>query len=220
MTGALVAGLLAGYAIAIPVGAVAAYLVSLSARTSLRVGSAAALGVASADGVYAAIAVSAGATIGPLVTPAADVLRWVAASVLLVIAAYTVITTWRRHTRPPMSLAPCDTTAPTGTRSDRWQMDRAGWAYLGSLGLTLLNPMTIVYFAALVVGGRSAVTVSPAGQVLFVVAAFAASASWQLMLAIVGSLLGRLLTGPGQLLTAAVSSLVITALALRMVMPI
>ncbi|MGV9573326.1 hypothetical protein ACWDRX_29400, partial [Streptomyces nigra] len=36
VTAALVAGLLAGYGIAVPVGAVATYLVSLTARTSLR----------------------------------------------------------------------------------------------------------------------------------------------------------------------------------------
>ena len=35
---ALLAGLLAGYGIAMPVGAVAAFLVALTARTSLRIG--------------------------------------------------------------------------------------------------------------------------------------------------------------------------------------
>jgi hypothetical protein len=40
---ALVAGLLAGYGIAIPVGAVATYLVALTARTSLKIGACAAL---------------------------------------------------------------------------------------------------------------------------------------------------------------------------------
>lgn len=64
MTGALVAGLIAGYGIAVPVGAVGAYLVSLSARTSLRIGSSAALGVATADGIYA-LAAMAGAPRSP-----------------------------------------------------------------------------------------------------------------------------------------------------------
>jgi threonine/homoserine/homoserine lactone efflux protein len=56
VTGALLAGLLAGYGIAMPVGAVATYLVTLTARTSARVGAAGALGVASADGLYAVVA--------------------------------------------------------------------------------------------------------------------------------------------------------------------
>ncbi len=53
MIAALVAGLLARYGIAMPVGTVAAYLMALTARTSLRTGVFAALGVATADGVYA-----------------------------------------------------------------------------------------------------------------------------------------------------------------------
>jgi hypothetical protein len=50
---ALIAGLVAGYGIAMPVGAVATYLVALTARSSLKVGVFAALGVASADSLYA-----------------------------------------------------------------------------------------------------------------------------------------------------------------------
>jgi arginine exporter protein ArgO len=57
VSAALAAGLLAGYGVALPVGAVGAYLVALTARTSLRTGAFAALGVATADGVYAVIAV-------------------------------------------------------------------------------------------------------------------------------------------------------------------
>ena len=63
MAADLVAGLLAGYRIAMPVGAVAAYLVALTARTSLRTGVLAALGVATADGVDALIAVWGGAAL-------------------------------------------------------------------------------------------------------------------------------------------------------------
>jgi arginine exporter protein ArgO len=53
--------------------------------------------------------------------------------------------------------------------------------------------------------------------VWFVVGAFLASASWQLLLAGGGSLVGRLLTGErGRLITALVSSAVIAALALTL----
>ena len=51
MTGAFLAGLLAGLGVAVPVGAIAVLVMSLAARTSFRVGAAAALGVATADGV-------------------------------------------------------------------------------------------------------------------------------------------------------------------------
>ncbi|MEV5905966.1 hypothetical protein AB0L81_39770, partial [Streptomyces sp. NPDC052127] len=71
MTAALVAGLVAGYGIAVPVGAVATYLVSLTARTSLRTGVCAALGVALADGLYALVATAGGATVAAVLRPKA-----------------------------------------------------------------------------------------------------------------------------------------------------
>ena len=46
----VLAGLVTGWAIAIPIGAVGALLVALTARTSVRTGSAAAMGVATVDG--------------------------------------------------------------------------------------------------------------------------------------------------------------------------
>jgi hypothetical protein len=51
VTDVVIQGLLAGYGVAVPVGAIAALIVSLTARTGLAVGSAAALGVATAHGV-------------------------------------------------------------------------------------------------------------------------------------------------------------------------
>src|SRR3954451_22370857 len=69
VTGALVVGLLAGYGVAIPVGAIGALIVGLTARTSGRVGAAAALGVATADGVFAVAAVLGGAALGRLIEP-------------------------------------------------------------------------------------------------------------------------------------------------------
>jgi arginine exporter protein ArgO len=138
VTGALVAGLLAGYGVAVPVGAIGALIVGLTARTSLRVGAAAALGVATADGVFAVVAVLGGAAIGRLIEPVATPLRWAAA----------------------------------------------------------------------------------AAQIVFVAAAFAASASWQLLLAGGGSLVGRTLTGTrGRLATAMVSSAFIVVLAVALVLP-
>src|SRR3954465_15383203 len=87
MTAALVAGLLAGYGIAVPVGAVATYLVSLTARTSLRTGVCAALGVATADGLYALLAGVGGAALAAVLRPFLGPLRWVSAAVLLALAA-------------------------------------------------------------------------------------------------------------------------------------
>lgn len=208
MTAALVAGLLAGYGIAVPVGAVATYLVSLTARTSLRTGVCAALGVATADGLYALVATVGGSAVAALLRPVLDPLRWAAALVLLVLAARGALTAVREYRA--RHLATRTTAPPPGP----------GRAYLGLLGITLLNPTTVIYFAALVLGTRAEEAVRPLEQGVFVLAAFVASASWQLLLAGGGALLGRTLTGHrGRLVTALVSSAVITALAVRMVLP-
>ncbi|MET7666034.1 lysine transporter LysE, partial [Streptomyces sp. NPDC005463] len=79
------------------------------------------------------------------------------------------------------------------------------------------HPSTNFRGAALVLGGQAASAPSRLEQAAFVLAAFAASASWQLLLAGGGALLGRALTGArGQLVTALASSLLITVLAFRL----
>jgi arginine exporter protein ArgO len=81
----------------------------------------------------------------------------------------------------------------------------------------MMNPTTVIYFTALVIGGRAAADPDHLEQAVFALAAFAASASWQLVLAGGGALLGRALTGDrGRLLTAMASSTLITALALHL----
>ncbi|MGW2937064.1 LysE/ArgO family amino acid transporter [Streptomyces sp. NPDC055722] len=205
MTGALVAGLVAGYGIAVPVGAVAAYLVSLTARTSLRTGACAALGVATADGLYALVAAVGGTALAALLQPVMAPLRWASALVLAALAVRGAVAALDQY-RSAGTATAGRAVPPTPRR-----------AYLGLLGITLLNPTTVVYFAALVLGSRAEGPVRPLEQGLFVLAAFAASASWQLTLAGGGALLGRTLTGRrGRLVTAFVSSAVMATLAVRM----
>ncbi|MGC9539487.1 LysE family transporter [Streptomyces sp. UG1] len=206
MTAALVAGLLAGYGIAVPVGAVATYLVSLTARTSLRTGVCAALGVATADGLYALVATVGGSALAGALRPVLVPLRWASALVLAVLAVQGAITAVRHYRGHRLATRRSTPPPPSPAR-----------AYLALLGITLLNPITVIYFAALVLGTRATDAVSLLEQGVFVLAAFAASASWQLLLAGGGALLGRVLTGHrGRLVTALVSSGVILALAVRM----
>jgi arginine exporter protein ArgO len=208
VTAALVAGLLAGYGIAVPVGAVAALLVSLTARTSLRTGVCAALGVATADGLYAMLAALGGSALAGALRPVLGPLRWASALVLVALAVRGAAVAVRQY-RGHRLATRFDPPPPSPAR-----------AYLGLLGITLLNPATVIYFAALVLGTRAQDTVSALEQGVFVLAAFAASASWQLLLAGGGAVLGRVLTGHrGRLVTALVSSGVITALAVRIVTP-
>jgi arginine exporter protein ArgO len=197
--------MLAGYGVAVPVGAIAALIVSLTARTSLRIGACAALGVASADGIYAVAAVLGGAALARLVEPIGTPLRWAAAVILTGLAVRTAVVAVRHHREPARA-------------RDGTGLSTPGRAYLGLLGLTLLNPATIVYFGALVLGRQADAAVGGAGQAAWVVGAFVASASWQLVIAGGGSLVGRILTGPrGRLGTALVSSAVIAVLAVALV---
>ncbi len=194
----VVSGLVTGWAIAVPIGAVGAFLVALTARTSFRVGAAGALGIATVDGAYAALAVAAGAALSALLAPVAGPLRIASGVVLLGIAGLTAAHALARR---------------AGARGPA--VVRPGPAYALFVGLTAVNPTTVVYFAAIVLGNRHLVT-GPAEAVVFVLAAFLASASWQLALAGGGVALGRIATGHrGHLATGLVSAAVIAALAIR-----
>ncbi|CCH20060.1 LysE family transporter [Micromonospora lupini] len=209
MSGAFLAGLVAGYGVAIPVGAIAILILGLSARTSFRVGAAAALAVATADGLYAAVAALGGAGLAGIIAPAAGPLRVVAAVVLLGLAAHGLWRTWAAHRsrRPPAARAGQGLSTP-------------GRAYAALLGLTLLNPTTVLYFAALVLGRRATVDADGLTAAFFVAGVFLASASWQLLIAGGGTIVGRALTGPrGRLVTGLVSSALIAALAVAALLP-
>lgn len=212
MTAALLAGLAAGYGIAVPVGAVGTYVVTVSARSGWRRGAFAALGVASADAVYAVLAAVGGAVLASAVRPLATPLRVASVVVLLAIAGVIAIGAVReRRNAAGPAQANADAARRMGVRSDLG-------AYLAFLGITLLNPLTIVYFAALIVGGQGQLFTSTADRAVFVAAATVASASWQLLLAGGGALLGQAITRPrGRLLTALISSVVIAALAIRLI---
>lgn len=205
MTGPLVAGLLAGYGIAVPVGAVASYLVVLTARTSWRVGAAAGLGVATADGVYALVAAVGGASLTVALQAIAAPLRLACAAVLLILAVQVARAGLR------------DTT--TGHGGAQPTPVAAAQAYRRLVAITVVNPTTAVYFVALVVGEAGGGLTSPASRLVFVGAAAGASASWQLLLVSGGTLLGRTITSSrGQLGTALGSSAIIAFLAVRTVL--
>ncbi|MEV7128510.1 LysE family transporter [Streptomyces sp. NPDC093260] len=129
-------GLLAGYGVAVPVGAVGAHPVSLTARTSLRTGVFAAPGVVAADGPYALPAVLGGPALAGALRPVLGPLRWVSVLVLAAPAVQGAGCALRRHRahRPAVRAGP---PAPG-----------AGRACLGLLGITLLDPATVPWFSA------------------------------------------------------------------------
>ena len=204
LTAVLVAGLVAGFGVAIPVGPVAVYLMTLTARTSVRVGAAAALGIATVDAGYALVATVAGSAVVRMLQPVLPVLIWTAAAMLLALGVWIVLGTLTDRA-----------SSASGIVAQRMTASRA---YLQLTALTSFNPSTVVYFAALVVGLRPLSGDAPGFVTcaVFVGAVFVASAGWQLVLAGGGALLGRrLVSTAGQRYTSLVSGLVILAFAAR-----
>ena len=202
--GALLQGLVTGWAIAVPVGAVGALLVAVTARTSWRTGAAGALGVATVDGGYAAAAVVGGAAVAAALEPVAGTLRVVAGAVLLAVAGLLA--------RSALAGPAAATARPAEEVRPGWR-PRPATAYAAFVALTAVNPTTVVYFAAVVLGDRDLVA-GPGQAVVFVLAAFAASASWQLCLAAAGAALGAAAASPAaRRRTGLASALVVAGLA-------
>lgn len=210
MLSAFGAGALAGLGIAVPVGAIAVLLIDLGARRGFLPAFAAGSGAASADLLYASLAAFAGAPVAALLAPVGPALRTASGLVLVVIALLGL----RRAGSQP----PADTPGSTpAAEPDAPSSASAPRTYLAFLGLTLLNPMTVTYFAALVLGGGAggADLSEPATRAAFVSGAALASWSWQTLLAATGSLLHARVTPRQQRLTGIVGNLVILGLAAR-----
>ena len=217
MLDALLAGAIAGYAIAIPVGAIAALLITLGAQHGGRVAAGGAVGAATVDGLYATIAVTAGAVIAPLIAQVEEPLRWISVAVLLVLGVVLALPGLRPRSNPVAAASIDDEARGADARPGprvRTMTFRRLFVTVGAL--TLVNPVTVVYFAALVGSSTLAVDAGAAERTVFVLAAFAASLSWQLLLTTAGSLVGRVLTGPtGARVTALVGGALVIALAVR-----
>lgn len=197
---ALLEGLAAGYGIAIPVGPITILIFEAAVRRGFRSALPAAAGAASADFAYATIAAVVGLALTPVLKGHARLFGWIGAAVLLAIAA---VRTWRLLRRPVSERA------DVASRS-------TGRTYLAFLGLTLSNPVTITYFAALIVGLQGRGLGSGSAKLAFVLGAAGASFSWQCVLAATGAVLHHRLPERATLVTGLVGNLVIALLALRL----
>ena len=197
---ALAEGVLAGLGIAVPVGAIAVLIVDLAMRRGFASAVPAALGTATADLTYAAVAAVAGIAVAASLAPWQRRIELVSATVLAGIVAYRVGRLVHAP-RPPRR-------DPTGDGPLR--------TYAGFLALTLVNPLTLTYFAALILGLGDDTLGWAGDKGLFVVGAFVASAAWQLMLAGVGAVLHHRLSERALLATALVGNGLIAALAIRL----
>jgi len=194
MFDALLIGLAAGYAIAIPVGPIALLIIRTAMHGGLRPGLAAGAGTATVDFLYAAVAMLAGPV---LVTAIAPILFPARVGAALVLMFFALAATRRAGARAVA-------TEPASTLR----------TYLVFVGLTIVNPATVIYFAALAVG-LPAVSADPLARAAFVVAAATASLSWQWLLAGTASLFHGQIPARAERWAARVSAVIILALALR-----
>jgi threonine/homoserine/homoserine lactone efflux protein len=199
LASAFVAGVVAGYGVAIPVGAIAVLNVDTALRRGLLPGLAAGAGAATADGLYALVAALAGAAVAALVAPLALELRALSALVLALIAIRGLLSL-----RAVASAGPAATSTPRTLRR----------TYLTILGLTIVNPMTVIYFTALILG-LPAIGSGPDAKAAFVLGAFLASLSWQSVLAALGSLAHRRLPERARVAAALVGDLIVLGFALN-----
>ncbi len=86
--------------------------------------------------------------------------------------------------------------------------------YARFVGLTIINPTTVVYFAAVVIGLGVAEDMTPGDGALFVVGAFLASLSWQTLIASVGAFAGHRLSARARRGVTILGNLVILAFAI------
>jgi threonine/homoserine/homoserine lactone efflux protein len=172
-TAALLAGLVAGLAIAMQVGAVSLLLIEASVVAGPRVGVAAGMGVATADLGYAAVAAAAGGAAGAALSTHESQIKVFAAVVLAAIAVHGLL---RLRSEPPEPAV---------------QDGAAGAHYLRFLAITGANPLTIASFAAV----AAALSLDgPGAAVAFALGVGAASAAWHVVLTLAAGHAGRWVT--------------------------
>ena len=203
MPSAFFEGALAGYGIAVPVGAIGVLLVDLAMRRGFVPAAAAATGVATADLVYALVAMVLGAAVADAVDSFQDTLTIVSGVVLLGVAAFLLRSALRSRVPAPAARE----IPPAGVVA----------TYARFVGLTILNPATITYFVALIVGLDRGDAAS-SDKALFVAGAFLASLSWQLWLAALGALLHKRIPESARWALGAAGSLVVAGFGVRLLL--
>lgn len=190
-----IAGLVAGFAIAMPPGAVTGLIVRTGLQRGFRAALAAGWGGATVDGLYCSVAVLAGSALIPLLGGIQGPLRAGTGVLLIGLGVYGIAT----------ARADVTSDAPVGAR------DLLA-TYARFIGITMVNPATLAYFAAIAFGFSGSVL---ADARAFVAGVFTASLTWHALLALMsGSLHGRL--GPrARAILSVVANGVVVALGLR-----
>lgn len=206
VAGALLTGTAAGLGVAVPLGPVGVLLVREAMTRGRGVAVAASAGVATVDLTYAVLAVTAGTAVSSLLAGHERRVRLFAAAVLVAVALHGLLQARRDAVGPARGAD--DAPGGWGTR---------GGAFLRFVGLTLVNPLTALYFVALAAGAGDRVG-GPARMTAFVAGVAAGSWAWQLVLVAVGTLTGGLVGPRARRRTAATGSALVLLLAVSVLL--
>jgi threonine/homoserine/homoserine lactone efflux protein len=197
-SGALLAGLAAGLAIAVQVGAVSLLLVEAAVVAGPRAGAAAGMGVATADLAFGAVAAAAGGAAGAVLSSHEAEIRIVAAAVIAGIAIHGLIAiaSERVSSGEPGGaarglIAIASERASSGEPARAAPGPAAGAHYARFLAITAANPLTIASFAAV----ATALSLEgPAAALAFTAGVGVASFGWHLALGVAAGHAGRWMT--------------------------
>lgn len=195
-------GALAGYAIAIPVGAIAILIIETGLKRGFWHAFAAGAGTATADLIYATIAATLGVLVAQFLAPIEPILKIVSAAFLVGLGLRGAYLAWQARKN--------DT--ETEGRAVNESIFRT---YVTLVGLTILNPATIAYFAALILGGTVGASPTVSDKAAFVAGAALASLSWQTVIAAIGALAHKHLPAGFREWTGLVGNVIIIILGIR-----
>lgn len=171
------AGAGAGLGVAMPLGAIGVLLIQEGMR-AWRPAAAAACAVAAVDLAYAVIAAATGPALTAALSEQAQAwVRLASASILAAMAVHGLLSFHRKRSRH-QARSP-EPVKPVQVRT----------AFIRFAALTMINPLTGLYFAALATGHAHHADTT-ASQVVFLAGVFVASLFWQLLLVTAGALAG------------------------------
>jgi threonine/homoserine/homoserine lactone efflux protein len=169
-----------GVTLAIAIGPIALLIIRYAATGGFRAGLASACGAALADLTYATIALSVGTAIAPLLTVHTAQVHTVAALILIAFGLWLMWSAVRPH-------------PPTLGMAETPKEARQGLAPLfTTYALTVANPLTVIAFLAFI--GQLPPDASTATRAVAAVGLFMGSLCIQIVLALGGALLGRVVT--------------------------
>lgn len=203
------AGLLAGLGIALPLGAIGVLIVREGVERGLRAAVPAALAVAVVDLAYALVAVVLGGRVAQALAGWERTIQLVGAAALAVVVVLGVRGTLR------IARAPAEAGSRTEALPGADDPLPTAHVFARFVALTAINPMTAVYFVALTAGLSEQLTGNGSG-VAFAAGVFVGSASWQLVLAVGGSVAGGRMTSRVRVAVSLVGYGIVALYALRL----